>query len=34
VSSTGSSGLSALVMFVNDATKPFSSPATMTPVRG
>ena len=28
VSSSGTSGLSALVMFVNDATKPFSSPAT------
>jgi quercetin dioxygenase-like cupin family protein len=28
VSSTGTSDLSALVMFVNDATKPFSSPAT------
>jgi quercetin dioxygenase-like cupin family protein len=29
VSSSGPSDLSALVMFVNDATKPFSSPATM-----
>ena len=29
VSSSGSSDLSALVMFVADATKPFSSPATM-----
>jgi len=29
VSSSGASDLSALVMFVNDATKPFSSPATM-----
>ena len=29
VSSTGTTDLSALVMFVNDATKPFSSPATM-----
>lgn len=29
VSSSGTSNLSALVMFVNDATKPFSSPATM-----
>jgi quercetin dioxygenase-like cupin family protein len=29
VSSTGSSDLRALVMFVVDATKPFSSPATM-----
>jgi quercetin dioxygenase-like cupin family protein len=29
VSSTGSSDLSALVMFVTDATKPFSSPTTM-----
>jgi quercetin dioxygenase-like cupin family protein len=29
VSSTGSNNLSALVMFVADATKPFSSPATM-----
>jgi quercetin dioxygenase-like cupin family protein len=29
VSSSGTSDLSALVMFVNDATKPFSSPATM-----
>lgn len=29
VSSSGVSDLSALVMFVNDATKPFSSPATM-----
>jgi quercetin dioxygenase-like cupin family protein len=28
VSSSGTSDLSALVMFVNDATKPFSSPAT------
>ena len=31
VSSTGTSELSALVMFVNDATKPFSSPATFVP---
>jgi quercetin dioxygenase-like cupin family protein len=31
VSSTGTSDLSALVMFVNDATKPFSSPATFVP---
>lgn len=29
VSSTGSSDLSALVMFVSDATKPFSSPAVL-----
>ncbi|HET7882467.1 MAG TPA: cupin domain-containing protein [Acetobacteraceae bacterium] len=29
VSSSGDDGLSAMVMFVNDATKPFSSPATM-----
>ena len=29
VSSTGKGNLSALVMFVADATKPFSSPATM-----
>jgi len=29
VSSSGSTGLTALVMFVADATKPFSSPATM-----
>lgn len=29
VFSSGTSELSALVMFVNDATKPFSSPATM-----
>jgi quercetin dioxygenase-like cupin family protein len=29
VSSSGASDLSALVMFVNDATKPFSSPATL-----
>lgn len=29
VASSGSSDLSALVMFVMDATKPFSSPATM-----
>jgi len=29
VSSSGTSDLSALVMFVTDATKPFSSPATM-----
>jgi quercetin dioxygenase-like cupin family protein len=29
VSSSGTSDLSALVMFVNDATKPLSSPATM-----
>ena len=29
VSSSGNSDLSALVMFVADATKPFSSPATM-----
>jgi quercetin dioxygenase-like cupin family protein len=29
VSSTGTGDLSAIVMFVNDATKPFSSPATM-----
>jgi quercetin dioxygenase-like cupin family protein len=31
VSSSGNSNLSALVMFVTDATKPFSSPATMPP---
>jgi len=31
VSSSGTSDLSALVMFVTDATKPFSSPATMRP---
>jgi quercetin dioxygenase-like cupin family protein len=29
VSSSGKGDLSALVMFVVDATKPFSSPATM-----
>jgi quercetin dioxygenase-like cupin family protein len=29
VSSNGTSDFSAFVMFVNDATKPFSSPATM-----
>ena len=29
VSNKGSHDLSALVMFVADATKPFSSPATM-----
>src|SRR6185437_11834554 len=29
VSSSGGNDLSALVMFVNDATRPFSSPATM-----
>jgi hypothetical protein len=29
VSSTGTADLHALVMFVMDATKPFSSPATM-----
>jgi quercetin dioxygenase-like cupin family protein len=29
VSSSGTSDFSAFVMFVNDATKPFSSPATM-----
>jgi hypothetical protein len=29
VSSSGTSDLNALVMFVSDATKPFSSPATM-----
>jgi quercetin dioxygenase-like cupin family protein len=29
VSSSGASDLTALVMFLNDATKPFSSPATM-----
>jgi quercetin dioxygenase-like cupin family protein len=29
VSSSGDGGLSAIVMFVNDATRPFSSPATM-----
>jgi quercetin dioxygenase-like cupin family protein len=34
VSSSGTSNLSALVMFVNDATKPFSSPATMPSVKG
>jgi len=34
VSSSGIGDLSALVMFVNDATKPFSSPATMPSVRG
>jgi quercetin dioxygenase-like cupin family protein len=34
VSSSGASELSALVMFVNDATKPFSSPATMSSVKG
>jgi quercetin dioxygenase-like cupin family protein len=34
VSSSGTSDLSALVMFVNDATKPFSSPAAMPSVRG
>jgi quercetin dioxygenase-like cupin family protein len=34
VSSSGTSDLTALVMFVNDATKPFSSPATMPSVRG
>ena len=34
VSSSGTSDLSALVMFVNDATKPFSSPATMPSMRG
>jgi hypothetical protein len=32
VSSSGTSELSALVMFVADATKPFSSPATMPPL--
>jgi hypothetical protein len=31
VSSSGTRDLSALVMFVTDATKPFSSPATMPP---
>jgi quercetin dioxygenase-like cupin family protein len=31
VSSSGTGDLSALVMFVTDATKPFSSPATMPP---
>ena len=31
VSSSGTTELSALVMFVNDATKPFSSPATFVP---
>jgi quercetin dioxygenase-like cupin family protein len=31
VSSSGTGELSALVMFVNDATKPFSSPATFVP---
>ncbi len=34
VSSSGTSDLSALVMFVNDATRPFSSPATMPSVKG
>ena len=34
VSSSGTSNLSALVMFVNDATKSFSSPATMPSVKG
>ena len=34
VSSSGIGDLSALVMFVNDATRPFSSPATMPSVRG
>jgi quercetin dioxygenase-like cupin family protein len=34
VSSSGTSDLSAFVMFVNDATKPFSSPATMSSVKG
>jgi hypothetical protein len=34
VSSSGTSNLSALVMFVNDATKPFSSLATMPSVKG
>ena len=29
VASSGTSDLTALVMFVTDATKPFSSPATM-----
>jgi hypothetical protein len=29
VSNDGSSDLTALVMFVADATKPFSSPATL-----
>jgi hypothetical protein len=29
VSSSGTSDLNALVMFVVDATKPFSSPATL-----
>ena len=29
VSSSGTSELNALVMFVVDATKPFSSPATL-----
>jgi hypothetical protein len=29
VSSSGATDLNALVMFVVDATKPFSSPATM-----
>jgi hypothetical protein len=29
VSSSGTSDLNALVMFVVDATKPFSTPATM-----
>jgi quercetin dioxygenase-like cupin family protein len=31
VSSSGTTDLSALVMFLNDATKPFSSPATFVP---
>ena len=34
VSSSGTSDMSALVMFVMDATKPFSSPATMPSVKG
>ena len=34
VSSSGTSDLSVLVMFVTDATKPFSSPATMPSVKG
>jgi quercetin dioxygenase-like cupin family protein len=34
VSSSGTGDLSALVMFVMDATKPFSSPATMPAARG
>jgi quercetin dioxygenase-like cupin family protein len=34
VSRSGTSNLSALVMFVNDATKSFSSPATMPSVKG